>query len=98
MLLRDSGDFDATDSAIEKFDVALEETPNDVVAIHALAVMLLRKGSYKRILELLEPLTNHPNSRTRELVLPVLLSAYTATNEMLRAAELKSRGIQPWKL
>jgi tetratricopeptide (TPR) repeat protein len=98
MLLRDSGDFDATDSAIEKFEVALFETPNDVVAIHALAVMLLRKGSYKRILELLEPLIHHPNSRTRELVLPVLLSVYTATHEMLKAAELKSQGVQPWKL
>lgn len=98
MLLRDSGDFDATDSAIDKFEIALSETPNDVVAVHALAVMLLRKGSYRRILELLEPLIHHPNARTRELVMPVLLSTYIQTNDILKAAGLKSQGIQQWKL
>ena len=98
MLLRDSGGFDATDSAIDKFEVALGETPNDVIAIHALSVMLLRKGTYQRIRELLEPLINHPSQRTRELVLPVLLRTYIESHDILKAAELRSIGVQPWRL
>jgi tetratricopeptide (TPR) repeat protein len=96
MILRDSGDPEATDKAIRNFEIALTETPNDVVAIHALAAMLARKGAYKRVIELLEPLANHQNRKTRDFALPLLLKAYEETSELLKATELRNRGIRAW--
>ena len=89
MLLRDSGDADATDRAIEKFEVALLETPHDVVAIHALATMFERKGAYRRVIELLEPLVSHASLKTRQMTLPVLLKAYERASELVKAAEVR---------
>lgn len=91
MLLRDSGEPEATDLAIEKFETALIETPNDVLAIHALAHMLERKGKYNRVIELLEPLKDHPQRSTREKTLPLLLHAYEHTGDILKAAQLKTQ-------
>ena len=89
LLLRDSGEPNATDQAIEKFEVALKETPNDPVAIYGLAQMLELKGHYDRMIELLEPLKAHPNPVTRERCLPKLLKAYEQRSELLKAAELR---------
>jgi len=91
MLLRDSGDPRATDLAMEKFEEALHETPNDVVAVHALANMLVRKGAYQRAIALLEPLADHRNPMTRQKTLPLLLDAYERTGEILRAAQIRTR-------
>ena len=90
MLLRDSGDPRSTDLAIEKFEVALTETPNDPVAIHALAHMLDRKGVYHRVIELLEPLASHPNATTRIKSLPLLAKAYERTSQILKAREARA--------
>jgi tetratricopeptide (TPR) repeat protein len=73
MLLRDSGRPDATDAAIEKFEVALIETPNDSMLVHALATMYDRKGVYRRVIELLEPLKTHASRKTREMSLQFLV-------------------------
>lgn len=91
ILLRDSGDPQATDLAIEKFEVALSETPNDVVAIHAFASMLERRGAHRRVIELLEPLAVHWSMKTRQKTLPLLLTAYERSGEFVKAAKLKSR-------
>jgi tetratricopeptide (TPR) repeat protein len=90
MLLRDSGDPQATDLAIEKFETALAETPNDVLAVDALARMLDRKGAYRRVIDLLEPLLQHPNYKTRKMSAPLLLKAYERTGEMVKAARVRS--------
>lgn len=91
MLLRDSGDPQATDQAIQNFEIALAETPNDVVATHALATMLTRKGAYQQVISLLEPLAKHTSRLTREKTYPVLLQAYQESGEILKAAELKTK-------
>lgn len=91
MLLRDSGQADATDRAIECFEEALKDAPNDSVAIHALATMLQRKGQYRRVIELLEPLQANPSKKTREMVSNALRVAYERTGEMAKLAELKIR-------
>ncbi len=88
-LLSKSGEANATDLAIEKFDTALKETPNDPIAIFGLASMLGRKGHYDRVIELIEPLKGHPNPKTRERCLPLLLKAYERRSELLKAAELR---------
>jgi len=89
MLLRDSGLPDATDSAIEKFEVARKETPNDAKVIHALALMYERKGVYRKVIDLLEPLRRHPSPKTREIALVPLLRAYERTTDILGAAEVR---------
>ena len=90
MLLRSSGRADETDLAAEKFEIALRETPNDPMLVHALAVMYDRKGVYRRVIELLEPLRRHPSPRTREYSLRLLIRAYDRTTALLEAAEAKA--------
>ncbi len=89
MLLRQSGQPEATDLAIEKFEIALEETPNDPVARLALAQTIRNKGHWRRIIELVEPLIRHHNPKTVEKAYPLLLGAYENAGEMLKAAELR---------
>jgi tetratricopeptide (TPR) repeat protein len=91
MLLRDSGDPEATDLAINNFEMALSETPNDALAKHALAHMFSRKGAHQRVIEMLEPLATHTNRTTRQKTAPLLLEAYRATGEMLKAASVKAQ-------
>jgi hypothetical protein len=60
------------------------------LTIHGLAAMLDRKGNDDRIIELIEPLKAHPNPKTRERCLPLLLGAYERKRELLKAAELRT--------
>lgn len=87
MLLRYSGEVNATDLAIEKLDVAHVEGPDDVIATHALAHMLSKRGNFRRVVELLEPLARHPSETTRHKTLPILLEAYDQLGELVKAAE-----------
>jgi len=88
-LLRESGEANATDLAIEKLEIAFQETPNDPITIYGLASMLDRKGYSDRVVELVEPLKNRSNPKTREKCLPLLLKAYERKNEILKAAEVR---------
>ena len=90
MLLRNSGLPDATDLAIEKFETALVEMPNDPITIHALATMYDRKGAYYPVIELLEPLESHPDMKTREMAVALLLKAHERLGNQRRVAELQT--------
>lgn len=89
MLLRQSGDPQATDMAIEKFEISLGETPNDAIAATALAGLLEKKGSYRRVIDLMEPLARQGNRKNKKYALPLLIRAYDQTSEMLKCAEAK---------
>ena len=91
ILLRDSGDANATDKAIDNFEIALKETPSDVIAKHALAHMLTRKGGFGRVKTLLQPLMEHPSPTTRKKTYSMLLEAYERSGDILEAATLKSK-------
>ncbi|NOZ22403.1 MAG: hypothetical protein GXP25_15085 [Planctomycetes bacterium] len=91
MLLRDSGTANATEKAIECFETALNESPNDRLAAHALAHMLSRKGRYKRVIEVLEPFKDHPDPVTKEKVRPLLLQAYKKTGDLLKEVEMRQK-------
>lgn len=91
MLLRDSGEPQATDRAIDKFEEALSEVPDDVLAIHALAHMRTRKGHWNDVIRLLEPLVDHPRESTRDKAIPLLLDAYKHSGELVKAANLSAR-------
>lgn len=91
MLLRNSGAPDATDQAIERFEEALKESPNDPLTIDALCRMYERRGGYRKVINLLEPLQAHPDAKTREMTIPLLARAYERLNEIVKLAELRSR-------
>lgn len=91
MLLRDSGEADSTDRAIEKFEIALEDLPNDPYVRFPLASLVKRKGMFKRVIQLLEPLEDHSYEDTRRRVRPLLLEAYEQVNEILKAAQLRTK-------
>lgn len=94
-LLRESGEANATDLSIEKFEVALKEAPNDPITIYGLASMLDRKGYSDKVIELIEPLRTHSNPKTRERCLPLLPKAYERKSELLKAAELRELIAKP---
>lgn len=91
MILRVSGQIDATDQAIEKFEESLVHSPNDSLTIFALAQGLERKGMYVRAIPLLEKLVDNPYEDTRAKVRPLLLSCYERQGDMLAAATLRAK-------
>ena len=91
MIIRHSGQLDATDQAIDKFKEALVHAPNDALTVFALAQGYERKGMYTPAIPLLEKLTDSPNSDTRSKARPLLLTCYERTNDMLAAATLRTK-------
>jgi cytochrome c-type biogenesis protein CcmH/NrfG len=91
MLVRDSGDPDSTERAIDLFKEALKHAPDDPYCIFALAQQFVRKGAYTLAIPYLERLIDHPYDRTRELSRPMLLDCYAKQGEMLKYATLKSK-------
>jgi tetratricopeptide (TPR) repeat protein len=91
MVLRHSGQIDATDQAIEKFQESILHIPNDTIAIFALAQGLERKGMYTKAIPFLEKLVDNPNRNTRDKVHPLLLECYNRQGDILGAANLKAK-------
>jgi tetratricopeptide (TPR) repeat protein len=91
MVLRDSGLPTAHRLAAEQFEVALHETPKDAICRHALGDCYVKSGNFQRAVEVLEPLLNHPTTKTREKTYPLLLECYDGLGEMLKAADMRSR-------
>lgn len=91
MILRFSGQMDATDLAIEKFEEAHAHAPNDTITILALAQGLERKGMYLRAIPLLEKIADHPFDDVRNKVRPLLLSCYEREGDIMNAANLKAK-------
>jgi lipopolysaccharide biosynthesis regulator YciM len=91
MVLRDSGLVNAHRRAAEQMEVALLETPHDAICRHALGDCYVKAGVFVRAAEVLEPLLNHQSQKTRNKTYPLLLECYEQTNEMLKAADVRSR-------
>ena len=91
MILRFSGQIDATDQAIEKFEEAHSHAPQDTITILALAQGLERKGMYLRAIPLLEKIVDHPFDDVRGKVRPLLLSCYERQHDMMAAANLRAK-------
>lgn len=94
MILRHSGQIDATDKAIEKFEESLAHSPDDSLTTFALAQGLERKGMYHRAISLLEKLVDNPYEDTRNKVRPLLLTCYERQGDILAAANLKAKMAQ----
>jgi tetratricopeptide (TPR) repeat protein len=91
MILRHSGQIDATDRAIEKFQEALVHAPRDEFTIFAMAQCLERKGMYARAIPLLESIAGTPYSDTKGKVWPLLHTCYERQGDIVAAAELRAR-------
>ena len=91
MILRHSGQIDATDQAIDKFKESLVHSPNDSFTLFALAQGYERKGMYGPAIPLLERLVDSPYEDTRNKVRPLLLTCYQRQGDILAAATLKSK-------
>lgn len=89
LLLKSSGAPDSTDLAIEKFRIALIDAPEDRITKCNLALMLERKGMYNEIIELMEPLANHPDEATRGIAKRLLGSAYNRSGEWIKAIDFR---------
>ncbi|MEQ1947453.1 MAG: tetratricopeptide repeat protein [Bryobacteraceae bacterium] len=90
LLLRDSGEPNSTDMAVQAFETALKESPNDPIIIYGLCSMLDRKGSFARIIELAEPLSASFSPKTRASCLPLLQKAYEKNGRLLDALRIKA--------
>jgi len=89
LLLRDSCEPRAAQEAEEKLLVAHESDPQDPIARHALAGLYDRRGAYRKVIEVLEPIRKTQNPKTRQASLPLLLKAYDRSREIVKAAELR---------
>jgi len=89
ILLKRSGSPNSSEEVINMLGKAIRLNPKDAIAIHSLADSHLRIGEYTRSIELLVPLKNHPDIKTRGYVLRTLLKAYERSNDMAQTAYLK---------
>lgn len=90
MLLRKSGLPEGRERAVEKFEEARKDTPNDPVLNHALGSCLVSLGRYRLAIEILKPLATSTMADTRARTYPVLLICYEKLNEFVAAAELRA--------
>jgi tetratricopeptide (TPR) repeat protein len=84
ILLRDSGEADAADKAIECLEEARKYKSDDVSAT-ALASIYLRKGKLAKVVELLEPLKESQNDKTALMANQMLAQAYRQLKDVIRA-------------
>ena len=91
LLLRQSGEPNASELAEEQLRVALAETPNDVIVLGALAELLSRKGADVLLIQLIEPHIDLPDPRFQRSVMPLLLAAYDRTHELVKASRLRRK-------
>jgi tetratricopeptide (TPR) repeat protein len=89
VLLRQSGEPNASVQAEAQLRIALKETPNDVIALGALASLLHARGAHGPLISLIEPHIGLPNQKFRQSVLPLLLEAYDRSRQLVKAATLR---------
>ncbi len=89
MLLRGSGRPEAVREAIDKFEVARIDTPNDPVLLHALAASYVKVGQYRKGQPILEQLVKSDSAETRARSYEPLLVCYAKLHEKLKHQLLK---------
>ncbi len=86
-----SGRHDAIERAIQHFEVAYHNMPNDPICAKGLASMYEKRGNTSEVVRVLEPFKSSKDQRTRQTLLPILRRAYESQPEkyMIQLAELK---------
>lgn len=91
MLIRESGDINASDQSIEKFEEALRHNPTDIVTRTALAQVCARQGNHIKVIDLVGKFIDYANPTTLRIILPLLEQAYTRLNDPLNIQIIKER-------
>ena len=86
-----SGRPDAIKRATEHFELALKSMPHDPICARGLASMYEKRGHSAKIINILEPFKHSSDSKTKKMLLPMLLKAYKSQPEkyMLEIAQLE---------
>lgn len=88
-----SGRSDAVSRSIEHLRLAHEVLPHDPICSKSLSDMLIKKGNYGQVVEILQPFVGTTNKKTKRTLLPLLLKAYEEQPEkyMLEITDVKRR-------
>jgi hypothetical protein len=86
-VLKQSGEPDAIDLAISKFEESLRHWP-DKFAAHSLATLYSRKGSHRKVVELRPVIWDNAEPDTREVSRELLVNSYRALGEILHAEKI----------
>ena len=89
MLLRRSGYADAQKRAATQLEIALQETPNDPIVLHALATCYVKLGHYRKAQVHLERLVTSRSPETRARSYDLLQTCYERCDERLKLAQLR---------
>ena len=91
MIYGNSGRPDANARAIEHFEIAHNNMPNDPICAKGLATQYEKRGNTTGIVKLLEPFRSSKDEKTRLLLLPILCRAYESDpiKYMIQLSELK---------
>jgi len=90
MISRQEGLGQSHENAIEKFEIALKENPDDKYCRFALGQVLFKVGKIIRAIEVLEVIAEVNDSRGDE-IRQLLYDCYMKKGELLKAAEMKKR-------
>lgn len=89
-VLKASGEPDAIDLAISKFEEALENHPSDRLAAHSLATLYSRKGVFRKVIGLRTILWDKADTSTRSMSRDILIEAYSHFSDLVEVAKLRA--------
>jgi len=89
--LRKAGSRDNLSTAVDCYEAALRETPNDVLSIHGLAVAHVRLGHNMKAVPLLEELTSDRDPETRKRSYELLIECYSKLGDPIKRTETEKR-------
>ena len=89
LLVKDSGEPNATAIAEEALEQCLLELPNDQIALLSLSNLLNKRGAFHKVISLLGDKQIIPNTRFADWAGPLLLRAYSKTNDAAKEIRLR---------
>lgn len=89
MLTRMEGQHDSQEKAVERFNIALKENPNDRICRFALGQTLHRMNKLYNAIKILEPIKDSDDQRTSGETRRILLDCYDRIGDILKAAEIR---------
>lgn len=90
LLTRQEGQDDSQKKAIERFTISLQENPNDRICRFALGQTFHRSNSIKEAIDILEPIKDSDDTKTRTDTRRILLECYDRRGDIIKAAELRA--------
>jgi len=89
LIVKDSGEPNATEIAEDAFEQALLEIPNDQISLTNLASLYNKRGAFHKVISILESKQMTPGTKFADAAGPILLRAFDKTNESAKKVRLK---------